>query len=35
MVADAFTLATRVKALRGDGSIFLNDGIYGGLFESA
>ncbi|MEO3415425.1 type III PLP-dependent enzyme [Roseovarius sp. CAU 1744] len=33
MVADAFTLAARVKALRGDGSIFLNDGVYGGLFE--
>ncbi len=33
MVADAFTLATRVKALREDGSVFLNDGIYGGLFE--
>ncbi|WP_299848555.1 type III PLP-dependent enzyme [uncultured Roseovarius sp.] len=33
MVADAFTLATRVKALRSDGSVFLNDGIYGGLFE--
>lgn len=33
MVADAFTLAARVKALRGDGSLFLNDGVYGGLFE--
>ncbi|WP_306116484.1 MULTISPECIES: type III PLP-dependent enzyme [unclassified Roseovarius] len=33
MVADAFTLAARVKALRADGSLFLNDGIYGGLFE--
>lgn len=33
MVSDAFTLAARVKALREDGSIFLNDGIYGGLFE--
>ena len=33
MVADAFTLAARVKALRADGSVFLNDGIYGGLFE--
>lgn len=33
MVADAFTLAARVKARRADGSIFLNDGIYGGLFE--
>ncbi len=34
MVADAFTLATRVKALRPDGSVFLNDGIYGGLAEA-
>jgi ornithine decarboxylase len=34
MVADAFTLATRVKALRPDGSVFLNDGIYGGLSEA-
>jgi ornithine decarboxylase len=33
MVADAFTLATRVKALRGCGAVFLNDGIYGGLTE--
>ncbi len=33
MVADAFTLVARVKALREDGSMFLNDGIYGGLFE--
>jgi ornithine decarboxylase len=34
MVADAFILATRVKALRADGSIFLNDGTYGGLTEA-
>lgn len=34
MVAEAFTLATRVKALRPDGSVFLNDGIYGGLAEA-
>lgn len=34
MVADAFTLATRVKALRSDGSLFLNDGVYGGLAEA-
>jgi ornithine decarboxylase len=34
MVADAFTLATRVKALRADGSVFLNDGTYGGLTEA-
>ena len=34
MVAEAFTLATRVKAVRGDGAVFLNDGIYGGLAEA-
>ncbi len=34
MVAEAFTLAARVKAIRGDGSIFLNDGIYGALAEA-
>ena len=34
MVAEAFTIATRVKALRFDGSVFLNDGVYGGLFEA-
>ncbi|MEL6517481.1 MAG: alanine racemase [Pseudomonadota bacterium] len=34
MVADAAALATRVKAIRGDGSVFLNDGIYGGLAEA-
>lgn len=33
MVAECFTLATRVKAIREDGSIFLNDGIYGALSE--
>ncbi len=33
MVAEAFTLATRVKAIGEDGSVFLNDGIYGGLAE--
>ncbi|PWE32066.1 ornithine decarboxylase [Maritimibacter sp. 55A14] len=33
MVAEAFTLAARVKALRPDGSVFLNDGIYGTLAE--
>lgn len=33
MVAEAFTLATRVKALRGTGAVFLNDGHYGGLAE--
>ncbi len=34
MVADAFTLATRVKALREGGAVFLNDGVYGGLTEA-
>ena len=33
MVAESFTLATRVKAVRGDGAVFLNDGIYGALSE--
>ena len=33
MVAESFTLATRVKAIRGDGAVFLNDGIYGALSE--
>lgn len=33
MVADAVTLAIRIKAIRGDGAVFLNDGIYGGLAE--
>ncbi|GAA6179948.1 type III PLP-dependent enzyme [Shimia sp. NS0008-38b] len=32
MVAEAFTLAVRVKAVRNE-SIFLNDGIYGALME--
>ena len=34
MVADAFALAARVKTLRECGAIFLNDGIYGGLYEA-
>jgi len=34
MAAEAVTLATRVKALRGNGTVFLNDGIYGGLSEA-
>ncbi len=34
MVAEAFTLATEVKALRACGALFLNDGIYGGLAEA-
>ncbi|MDU8928421.1 type III PLP-dependent enzyme [Alisedimentitalea sp. MJ-SS2] len=33
MVAESFVLATRVKALREDGAVFLNDGIYGALSE--
>lgn len=33
MVAEAFDLAVRVKALRESGAIFLNDGVYGGLTE--
>ncbi|KUF12071.1 ornithine decarboxylase [Pseudoponticoccus marisrubri] len=32
LVAEAFTLALRVRAA-GDGAVFLNDGIYGGLSE--
>ena len=34
MVADAFALAARVKTLRECGAVFLNDGIYGGLYEA-
>ena len=33
MVAEAFCLATRVKALRAGPAVVLNDGIYGGLSE--
>ncbi|MCF6302683.1 MAG: type III PLP-dependent enzyme [Devosiaceae bacterium] len=33
IVADAYCLATRVKAIRDDNAVFLNDGIYGGLSE--
>lgn len=33
IVADAFALITRVKALRDDDHVFLNDGIYGALAE--
>lgn len=33
MVAEAFSLAVRVKAVRECGSLFLNDGIYGLLAE--
>ncbi|MFA7432656.1 MAG: type III PLP-dependent enzyme [Gemmobacter sp.] len=32
LVADAFTLAARVRGLR-DGDVFLNDGVYGALAE--
>lgn len=31
--ADAFSLITRVKAVRDGNAIFLNDGVYGGLAE--
>ena len=34
MVAEAFTLGARIKAMRDDGAVFLNDGIYGGLAEA-
>ncbi|MDA5094157.1 type III PLP-dependent enzyme [Aliiroseovarius sp. KMU-50] len=34
MVAEAFTLATRVKAIRENGDVFLNDGIYGAFSEA-
>ena len=33
MVAEAFTLANRVKGISDAGAIYLNDGIYGGLTE--
>ncbi|MFD1883169.1 type III PLP-dependent enzyme [Paracoccus pacificus] len=33
LVADAFSLITRVKAVRDDNHVFLNDGVYGGLTE--
>ena len=33
MCADAFALITRVKAVRDGTSVFLNDGVYGGLAE--
>ncbi|WP_343079734.1 type III PLP-dependent enzyme [Ostreiculturibacter nitratireducens] len=33
LVAEAFSLATRVKAIRDDNHVFLNDGVYGGLAE--
>lgn len=33
LVAECFTLAARIKAIREDGALFLNDGIYGALSE--
>ncbi|NOX39084.1 MAG: type III PLP-dependent enzyme [Alphaproteobacteria bacterium] len=33
MVAEAYSLATRIRAVDARGNIFLNDGIYGGLAE--
>lgn len=33
MVAECFSLAACVKAVRRDGTLFLNDGIYGGFAE--
>lgn len=35
LAAEGYSLAVRIKAVRDDGSIFLNDGIYGGLFEAS
>jgi ornithine decarboxylase len=33
MVAESFSLLACVKAIRADGTVFLNDGIYGGFAE--
>lgn len=33
LVAEAFSLVTRIRAVRDDEHVFLNDGIYGGLAE--
>ena len=33
MMSEAFSLAARVKALRGPGTVYLNNGIYGGLAD--
>ena len=33
LVAESYSLAARVKAIRDDQHVFLNDGIYGGLAE--
>jgi ornithine decarboxylase len=34
MVGDGMALVTRVKLVRDDGAVFLNDGVYGGLAEA-
>ena len=34
MVGDCMSLVTRVKLVREDGAVFLNDGVYGGLAEA-
>jgi ornithine decarboxylase len=34
LVAGAMALVTRVKLIREDGAVFLNDGVYGGLAEA-
>ena len=33
LVAEAFSLATRIRAVRDGSHVFLNDGVYGGLAE--
>ncbi|WP_108483186.1 type III PLP-dependent enzyme [Oceaniglobus ichthyenteri] len=33
LVAESFSLATQVRAIRDDEHVFLNDGVYGGLAE--
>ncbi len=33
LCGDAFTLATKIKALRDDSHVFLNDGVYGAMTE--
>lgn len=33
LVAESFSLATQVRAVRDDAHVFLNDGVYGGLAE--
>jgi ornithine decarboxylase len=33
MVAEAYSLAARVKSVRSDGRVYLNDGIYGAMSE--